>query len=178
MPSFFTARSHQATPFTIPLVNLRPPMLSPAAASAASIIVSSTSHFSNTNHTAIQQLTPLPQCQLQHWGPTCLWSRTCAAISGPSAGGADPIPAGPKFAADTKLLDGGGEAKNKVVGQRGILCGRIQSAEALSCFQNEGVRSGLGSIFWSGGGYKKNLRRGAEILGSSTRQLKVFCVSF
>jgi hypothetical protein len=49
MPDFFTAHSHQATPFTIPLVNLRPPLLSPAAASTDLISISNCSHLSNNN---------------------------------------------------------------------------------------------------------------------------------
>jgi hypothetical protein len=48
MPTFFTACPCQATPSTIPLVNLRPPLLSPAAASTESIMISNTSHLSNT----------------------------------------------------------------------------------------------------------------------------------
>jgi hypothetical protein len=48
MLAFFTSHSHQATPSTIPLVNIRPPSLSPAAASAELIMISNTSCLSNT----------------------------------------------------------------------------------------------------------------------------------
>jgi hypothetical protein len=48
MPTFFTTHSHQTTPSTIPLVNLRPPSLLPAAASTESIMISNTSCLSST----------------------------------------------------------------------------------------------------------------------------------